>query len=57
MKKSIQLLVLVATLGSFSLAAQSQPAVKLYVCDMAKLYDSRYKTIEKKYFTFDVYGG
>ena len=47
MKKTIQSLVLVATLGAFSLAAQAQPAVKLFVVDMAKLYDTHYKTIEK----------
>ena len=47
MKKSIQSLALVAVLGAFSIAAQAQPAVKLYVVDMAKLYDTHYKTVEK----------
>ncbi len=47
MKKSIQSLVLFAVLGAFSLAARAQPAVKLYVVDMAKLYDTHYKTVEK----------
>lgn len=47
MKKSIQSLVLAVTLGAFALAAQAQPAVKLYVVDMAKLYDTHYKTVEK----------
>ena len=47
MKKSIQSLVAVLALGAFSLAARAQPAMKLYVVDMAKLYDTHYKTVEK----------
>lgn len=47
MKKLIQTLVAVVALGALSSAARAQPAVKLYVVDMAKLYDTHYKTIEK----------
>ncbi len=47
MKKSIQTLIAVAAFGALSLAASAQPAVKLFVVDMAKLYDSHYKTVEQ----------
>jgi len=47
MKKSIKSLVVVAMFGALALAARAQPAVKLYVVDMAKLYDTHYKTVEK----------
>ena len=47
MKKIIQSLIAAATFGALTLAAQAQPAVKLAVVDMAKLYDTHYKTIEK----------
>jgi|JI10StandDraft_1071094.scaffolds.fasta_scaffold23944_2 outer membrane protein len=47
MKKSIQTLLSVAVFGALSLAASAQPAVKLLVVDMAKLYDGHYKTIEQ----------
>ena len=47
MKKPIHTLVAVAILGAFTLAAHAQPAVKVAVVDMAKLYDSHYKTLEK----------
>ena len=47
MKKLIQSLIAVAALGGLSLAAQAQPAVKLLVVDMAKLYDTHYKTLEQ----------
>ena len=47
MKKSIQTLLGVAVFGALSLAASAQPAVKLLVVDMAKLYDSHYKTVEQ----------
>lgn len=47
MKKIIPSLVVVAMLGAFTLAARAQPAVKLVVVDMAKLYDAHYKTVEK----------
>lgn len=47
MKKSIQTLLAVAVFGALSLAASAQPAVKLLVVDMAKLYDGHYKTVEQ----------
>lgn len=47
MKKSIQSLIAIAVFGALSLAANAQPAVKLLVVDMAKLYDSHYKTVEQ----------
>ena len=47
MKKSIQTLVAFAALGAFTLVAQAQPAIKLVVVDMAKLYDNHYKTLEQ----------
>ena len=47
MKKLIQTLIVAASFGALTLAAQAQPAVKLVVVDMAKLYDTHYKTVEK----------
>ncbi len=47
MKKTIQTLIAAVAFGALTLAAQAQPAVKLYVVDMAKLYDTHYKTVEK----------
>lgn len=47
MKKSLKSLVAIATFGAFALVAQAQPAVKLLVVDMAKLYDTHYKTLEQ----------
>lgn len=47
MKKSIQTLLSAAVFGALTLAASAQPAVKLLVVDMAKLYDGHYKTIEQ----------
>jgi outer membrane protein len=47
MNKSIHTLVAAAMFGAFSLAVHAQPAIKLYVVDMAKIYDSHYKTAEK----------
>jgi len=47
MKKSIQTLVAIAALGAFTLVARAQPAPKLLVVDMAKLYDNHYKTLEQ----------
>jgi outer membrane protein len=47
MKKSIQSLIAVAVFGALSLAASAQPAVKILVVDMAKLYDSHYKTVDQ----------
>jgi len=47
MKNYIKSLVAIAAFGAFALAASAQPAVKLLVVDMAKLYDNHYKTLEQ----------
>lgn len=47
MKKSIRSLVVCAALGAFALAANAEPAVKILVVDMAKLFESHYKTQEQ----------
>lgn len=47
MKKSIHSLSMFAALALTALVAQAQPAPKLLVVDMAKLYDSHYKTEEQ----------
>lgn len=47
MKKSIQTLLAFAALGATALVAQAQPAPKIFVVDMAKLYDGHYKTEEQ----------
>src|SRR3569832_554379 len=47
MKKIIQSLVAIATFGAFALGASAQPAPKIFVVDMAKLYDTHYKTLEQ----------
>lgn len=47
MKKSIQTLSALAVFGLTALAAQAQPAIKLLVVDMAKLYDTHYRTEEQ----------
>ena len=47
MKKSIQSLLAVAAFGATALFAQAQPAPKILVVDMAKLYDGHYKTEEQ----------
>lgn len=46
MKNSLKSLIAIAALAGFSLAAQAQPALKILVVDMAKLYDNHYKTLE-----------
>ena len=46
MKNSLKSLVAIAALAGFSLAAHAQPALKILVVDMAKLYDNHYKTLE-----------
>jgi outer membrane protein len=48
MKKTIQILLTLATFGASALIAQAQPAPKILVVDMAKLYDGHYKTEEQK---------
>ena len=47
MKKTIQILLTLATFGATALVAQAQPAPKILVVDMAKLYDGHYKTEEQ----------
>jgi outer membrane protein len=47
MKKTIQSLLACAVVGATALVAQAQPAPKILVVDMAKLYDGHYKTEEQ----------
>jgi len=47
MKKTIQFLSALAAFGATALLAQAQPAPKILVVDMAKLYDGHYKTEEQ----------
>lgn len=47
MKNSIKSLLAVALVGASAVAVSAQPAVKLAVVDMAKLYDTHYKTVEQ----------
>lgn len=47
MKTSLKFLVAAAFAGLFAVAAQAQPAPKILVVDMAKLYDAHYKTEEQ----------
>jgi outer membrane protein len=47
MNKTIQTLFALSAFGAAALFAQAQPAPKILVVDMAKLYDSHYKTEEQ----------
>ncbi len=47
MKNSIKSLVAIAALAALAVGASAQPAVKVAVVDMAKLYDTHYKTVEQ----------
>lgn len=47
MNNSIKSLVALAAFGAASVAAFAQPAIKLVIVDMAKLYDTHYKTVEQ----------
>lgn len=47
MKKTIQSLFALAAFSATALVAQAQPAPKILVVDMAKLYDGHYKTEEQ----------
>ena len=47
MKNSLKSLVAMAAFGALSAAAFAQPAPKILVVDMAKLYDNHYKTLEQ----------
>lgn len=46
MKKSIKTLIAITALASSALTAAAQPALKILVVDMAKLYDTHYKTLD-----------
>lgn len=47
MKTSLKFVLAAAFAGLFAVAAQAQPAPKILVVDMAKLYDAHYKTEEQ----------
>jgi len=47
MKKTIHSLLALAAFGVTALIGQAQPAPKIFVVDMAKLYDGHYKTEEQ----------
>jgi outer membrane protein len=47
MKNPIKSLVALAAFAALVLGAHAQPAVKILVVDMAKLYDTHYKTVEQ----------
>ncbi|HEY8933157.1 MAG TPA: OmpH family outer membrane protein [Rariglobus sp.] len=47
MKTSLKFVLAAAFAGLFAVAAQAQPAPKILVVDMAKLYDGHYKTEEQ----------
>jgi len=47
MKTSLKSFIAIAFAGLFAVAAQAQPAPKVFVVDMAKLYDGHYKTAEQ----------
>jgi outer membrane protein len=47
MKNSLKSLVATAAFAVLALGANAQPAVKIAVVDMAKLYDTHYKTVEQ----------
>jgi outer membrane protein len=46
MKNPIKSLVAIAAFAALALGAHAQPAVKIAIVDMAKLYDTHYKTVE-----------
>ncbi|MGH7943828.1 MAG: OmpH family outer membrane protein [Opitutaceae bacterium] len=47
MKNPIKSLVAIMAFAALALGAHAQPAVKILVVDMAKLYDTHYKTVEQ----------
>ena len=47
MKKSIQTLFATALICAFSLTAHAQPVVKIAVVDLAKVFESHYRTVEQ----------
>ena len=48
MKKTIHSLIALAAFSATALFAQAQPAPKIFVVDMAKLFDNHYKTEEQQ---------
>jgi len=46
MNKALRILSALAAFGAATMVAQAQPAPKIFVVDMAKLYESHYKTEE-----------
>ncbi len=47
MKNSLKSLFATAVFGALALGVSAQPAPKIMVVDMAKLYDTHYKTVEQ----------
>jgi outer membrane protein len=47
MKKTIQTLFALSAFGAAALFAHAQPAPKILIVDMGKLYDNHYKTVEQ----------
>jgi outer membrane protein len=47
MKNSLKSLLALVAFGAATVAAHAQPALKILVVDMAKLYDNHYKTLEQ----------
>jgi outer membrane protein len=47
MKNTIKSLVAIAAFGALALGVSAQPAPKILIVDMAKLYDTHYKTVEQ----------
>ncbi|HVU22736.1 MAG TPA: OmpH family outer membrane protein [Opitutus sp.] len=47
MKKTIQFLSALIAIGGSAVVAHAQPAPKIFIVDMAKLYDGHYKTEEQ----------
>jgi outer membrane protein len=47
MKNPIKTLVAIAAFAALAAGARAQPAVKILVVDMAKLYDTHYKTLDQ----------
>lgn len=47
MKNTIKSLVAIAAFGAIALGVSAQPAPKILIVDMAKLYDTHYKTLEQ----------
>lgn len=47
MKNSIKSLIAIAAFGAIALGVSAQPALQVRIVDMAKLYDTHYKTLEQ----------